>query len=194
MKDIKKQRSGFTIVELLIVIVVIGVLASISIVAYNGVTAKAWNAKVTSLARQYIGIIEMYKMEKGHYPWAEAEYVCLPGTFPAKDGFAANSCEINGLAGSAAIPTTLGSGLNPGQELKNYFPGLPDSSYGTVISGTLGSPGFTQAKARGLIYTDDGGPSLLYHLMKTSSCPIGSSRTVPGSNGILCHYIFSDQS
>ena len=34
-------RSGFTIVELLIVIVVIGILAAISIVAYNSVSAKA---------------------------------------------------------------------------------------------------------------------------------------------------------
>lgn len=34
-------RSGFTIVELLIVIVVIGILAAISIVAYNNVAAKA---------------------------------------------------------------------------------------------------------------------------------------------------------
>lgn len=38
-------RRGFTIVELLIVIVVIAVLASIVIVAYNGVTSKANAAK-----------------------------------------------------------------------------------------------------------------------------------------------------
>jgi prepilin-type N-terminal cleavage/methylation domain-containing protein len=36
-----KHRQGFTIVELLIVIVVIGILATITIVAYNGVQTKA---------------------------------------------------------------------------------------------------------------------------------------------------------
>lgn len=36
-----KNRTGFTIVELLIVIVVIGILAAITIVAYNGVQNKA---------------------------------------------------------------------------------------------------------------------------------------------------------
>jgi prepilin-type N-terminal cleavage/methylation domain-containing protein len=41
----KKQLKGFTIVELLIVIVVIGILAAITIVAYNGVQQRA---KVTS--------------------------------------------------------------------------------------------------------------------------------------------------
>ena len=36
-----KTHSGFTIVELLIVIVVIGILAAISIVAYNGIQNRA---------------------------------------------------------------------------------------------------------------------------------------------------------
>lgn len=36
-----RRRSGFTIVELLIVIVVIGILAAISIAAYNGIQERA---------------------------------------------------------------------------------------------------------------------------------------------------------
>lgn len=36
-----KQQTGFTIVELLIVIVVIGILAAITIVAYNGIQSRA---------------------------------------------------------------------------------------------------------------------------------------------------------
>lgn len=41
-----KSKSGFTIVELLIVIVVIGTLAAISIVAYNGIQDRARNTTV----------------------------------------------------------------------------------------------------------------------------------------------------
>lgn len=43
LKEIKKMKAekGFTIVELLIVIVVIGILAAIVIVAYQGVTSRA---------------------------------------------------------------------------------------------------------------------------------------------------------
>jgi len=43
---------GFTIVELLIVIVVIGILAAITIVAYNGITNRAKDSAAISNAQQ----------------------------------------------------------------------------------------------------------------------------------------------
>jgi len=46
-----KQQTGFTIVELLIVIVVIGILAAITIVAYNGVQSRAYDATVQANLR-----------------------------------------------------------------------------------------------------------------------------------------------
>lgn len=44
----KNKQSGFTIVELLIVIVVIGILAAITIVAYNGISQRARVAAISS--------------------------------------------------------------------------------------------------------------------------------------------------
>ena len=45
----KRGVKGFTIVELLIVIVVIAILAAISIVAYNGIQSRANNTKIVSV-------------------------------------------------------------------------------------------------------------------------------------------------
>ena len=64
----KKTTSGFTIVELLIVIVVIAILAAISVVAYTGVQARAKDsariAKVNDIAKA----LELYKIDEGQYP------------------------------------------------------------------------------------------------------------------------------
>lgn len=46
------KRQGFTIVELLIVIVVIGILAAISIVAYTGISKRADDSARESTSNQ----------------------------------------------------------------------------------------------------------------------------------------------
>ena len=49
MNSTKKQnRKGFTIIELIVVVVIIGILAAITIVSYNGIQAKARDASVLS--------------------------------------------------------------------------------------------------------------------------------------------------
>lgn len=62
-----KQR-GFTIVELLIVIVVIGILAAITVVAYSGITARANGAKAQTNAANVQKVAESFNADKGYYP------------------------------------------------------------------------------------------------------------------------------
>lgn len=64
----KKTISGFTIVELLIVIVVIAILATISIMAYTGVQNRTHDSAVKSDLRNFATVIEMYHAEHGEYP------------------------------------------------------------------------------------------------------------------------------
>ena len=65
---LQRKDYGFTIVELLIVIVVIGILAAITIVAFNGVQERARTAAVTSALNQGGKKIEIYNAENGRYP------------------------------------------------------------------------------------------------------------------------------
>lgn len=66
-------QKGFTIVELLIVIVVIGILAAITIVAYNGVTNRANAASALSAANSVDKKAEAYNAEIGRYPVLTSE-------------------------------------------------------------------------------------------------------------------------
>lgn len=71
------KSRGFTIVELLIVIVVIGILAAITIVAFNGVQTRATNASVTSAASNAVKVINAYTAENGAYPMFATGQFCL---------------------------------------------------------------------------------------------------------------------
>ncbi len=64
-----KSRSGFTIVELLIVIVVIAILAAISVVAYTGIQQRATNTAIISAASQTVKAIQAYIAANGAYPY-----------------------------------------------------------------------------------------------------------------------------
>ncbi len=89
VKDTRKRlfkisRSpGFTLVELIIVIVVIGILAAIILVAYNGITTSANRAAAASEAKQWAKLFEVYKAQKGSLPSLSNGDYCLGTGFPS---------------------------------------------------------------------------------------------------------------
>lgn len=64
----KHKRYGFTIVELLIVIVVIAILAAISIIAYSGIQNRANNSAIQNDIRNYGLKIETFNIDNGSFP------------------------------------------------------------------------------------------------------------------------------
>lgn len=99
MNSWAKQR-GFTIVELLIVIVVIAILAAITIVAYNGVQARARDAVRKNDLAELVKATQLYAADKGDFAevncgssgsgWLPSDY---DGTGPA---VSINTCLISG--------------------------------------------------------------------------------------------------
>lgn len=78
----RKSRSGFTIVELLIVIVVIGILASMTIVAYNGIQERARNVSWLTAMNHWRDLFEIYRATNGSYPNVPNGDYCLGTGFP----------------------------------------------------------------------------------------------------------------
>jgi len=66
----KYKPSGFTIVELLVVIVVIGILAAITIVSYTGINTRSIISLLQSDLSSNSRLLKMYSVEYGAFPSA----------------------------------------------------------------------------------------------------------------------------
>lgn len=72
------KKLGFTIVELLIVIVIIGILVVITIVSYASVTARSNTTSAQSAAQGVASKAESFLAENGRYPYTTSELTSDP--------------------------------------------------------------------------------------------------------------------
>ncbi|MBC7564630.1 prepilin-type N-terminal cleavage/methylation domain-containing protein [Candidatus Saccharibacteria bacterium] len=103
MKLTNNKQTGFTIVELLIVVVVIAILAAITIVSYNGITARSNAAAGLAAANTSIKKATLYNTETSGYPTAPSQLTSAA---------ASNSYQLSGVTFAAATtaatpPSTL---------------------------------------------------------------------------------------
>ena len=67
-KMLKKKSKGFTLVELLIVIIIIGILAGMMMLSTGGATAKAEATKILAEMRNIKAAAIMYYADNGEWP------------------------------------------------------------------------------------------------------------------------------
>jgi len=79
MKTVGKKQSGFTIVELLIVTVVIAILAAISVVAYNRIQQRGRDAQRKNDVATLQKALELYHADNGGYPTCAANTTYFAG-------------------------------------------------------------------------------------------------------------------
>lgn len=89
-------RNGFTIVELLIVIVVIAILAAITIVAFNGIQNRANDSAVQGDLKNIAKLFEVYKVDNGRYPAGTSQLSGL-GIKVTKTAYAPGFSAVNNL-------------------------------------------------------------------------------------------------
>lgn len=78
-----KNKKGFTLVEIMIVVVIIGLLAAMAIPAFNKVREQSREKAITNNLRQIASAGQQYILEEGK---AKVKYADLEGTyFPTID-------------------------------------------------------------------------------------------------------------
>lgn len=147
-----QQKTGFTIVELLIVIVIIAILATITVVAYNRIIAKAHAAAYSAAADTLQKQMQLTGVSGDPAtifidPNQLVSYSCWgdPSDYPATADFAAGECFslLNGMYKYSVNPTVM-------SQFKAANPSM-SSPHGLV---TAYEP-LTQARGRGIVFWYD---------------------------------------
>ncbi len=174
----KRTDRGFTIVELLIVIVVIGILAAITIVAYNGVQSRARNISRAAEATQMAKLLSSYKALNGNYPTigSGASASCIGTGFPDFNSDGLPDCWDVRIIGAMTF--------HPDATFNSALQTMGSTPQGnrTVVEYPFDGNGFV-----GPVYVIAGGPNssgtaYVRFFQEGTSCPSGN-RTVWVGNG-----------
>lgn len=165
----KFSERGFTIVELLIVVVIIAILAAISTVAYTNIQKRAATSAILNEARQWRDIFEVHKATHGSYPMPTA----------------GNPLTSGGTGSNAQNVYCLGTGFPQSNGVSYCYNVASASSYraeestGSYLLSQLSTVGTLPKNSKKYEYENVVGPMLRYN----SSSDVQLQTTFPsGTN------------
>lgn len=170
-----RPRAGFTIVELLIVIVIIAILAAITVVAFNGVQQRAENAKTASALNAYKKILQQYAIAKEQQ--ISTGGMCLGDQYPLLSATAAG-CRYS----SAVLPNMSSSTKTALNEVASSFP-MPSTKKYTNTAGTVDYMGMWFYGTTYNYQLNDVASSWIMYVYGDRNCPEPSYRLTTDPNG-----------
>ena len=131
MLSLKQKQSGFTIVELLIVIVIIGILAGLVITTFVGIQARARDSERQTDINAVQKQLEAYYAQNGAYPTLAN---ITDSTWRSGNGFKLDPKAIQDPTGQTNIAGTAASATN-----KTTYGYVTTASCGAATDNTGGA-------------------------------------------------------
>lgn len=158
-------KSGFTIIELIIVIVVIGILTAITLATYTGVRNKSFDASIQTDFKSIASGLRAYKAATGSYP--------------TTDTLVSTLADSSGTVVQAAVPKISHNGYNLNDDSN------PNDTYFRNLLVCVRSGG--SDPEFGLVALSLSG-STWYYMSSTSSVTQATQAFV-GMDGTECPYV-----
>ena len=166
----RNLRLGFTLVEMLIVVVVIAILASITIVSYNGISKKANNSAIQNTLSQAAKKIEIYRLNNTTNLFPTSLSTAGLSLTSANGTLYVYSVSSNNLLYCLAS-SQAGRTYYVSSSVANPKPGICNSTTGTPGTGDVAVDGTSSGNTFGsysvfdgqspftnqIVYTDGGG-------------------------------------
>lgn len=174
-----KSQPGFTIVELLIVIVVIAILATLTIVAYNGIQQKAISASLQSDLDNASKQLKLYQVDNSAYPTAN-DCSAIPATgsicLKSSNGATYTAFQISNTSNPQTFClTALKGGIN--YRITNDSTPTAGTCSGVMLSGGSCPSGFIVVPGSSTYGTSD------FCVMKYEAKNAGSNVPVSTATG-----------
>jgi type IV pilus assembly protein PilA len=138
MKMMKKAQAGFTLIELMIVVAIIGILAAVAIPAYSDYTAKAKAANALSAVDPYKTAVAMCGQEAGSLAKCNTtDNEALFAKFTPSNEV--NKVEVTGSGVVKMTLNDIGKGTTSKTETVTFEPTLGGSAITWKVTSSLTS-------------------------------------------------------